>query len=103
MPVYEIPTGPSPRTMRVALGPKIYGLRFAYADAPEGGWFMDISDANGVPLVCGASLVTGADLLDQYAYLGIPGRLYVVTDADPAAVPTRENLGVGSHLYFELI
>lgn len=101
MPAFEIPTGPSPRTMSINLGTALYGLRFAYADAPEAGWFMDISDSTGASLVCGVPLVTGADLLAQYGYLGIGGKMWVATAGDPGAVPTFANLGLASHLYFE--
>lgn len=101
MPFYEIPLSPRPQRMTIPLGGVTYQLRFGYADEPEGGWFMDIADAGGNPLVLGVPLVTGTDLLQQYRYLGIPGRLWVTTDADPDAVPTFDNLGVTSHLLFE--
>ena len=61
---------------------------------------MDIGDVNGNPLVSGIALVTGADLLGQYAYLGIGGQLIVMTDGDPSAIPTFTNLGIESHLYY---
>ena len=101
MPYFEIPTGPSPRTLSVPLNGVVYGIRFAFADTDEGGWFMDISDASGNSLVAGIPLVTGADLIAQYAYLGIGGKLWVATDSDPGAVPTFAGLGSSSHLYFE--
>lgn len=97
--LYEIPTGPSQRIMTVALGTATYTLRLAYADAPDGGWFMDISDAAGNPLVCGVPLVTGIDLLGQYPDLGLNGSLYVISDgADRQIVPGYADLGVTSHL-----
>lgn len=101
MPVFEIPLSASPQSMTIALGAAVYTLRFFYADTPEGGWAMDISDATGNPILCGVPLVTGADLLAQYAYLGIGGKLWVRTDGNAGAVPTFANLGTQSHLYFE--
>jgi hypothetical protein len=45
-------------------------------------------------------LITGADCLSGLEYLGITGQLVVFTDGDELAVPTLENLGVESNLYF---
>lgn len=98
--VYEIPLSPSPQTFTVSLGGKSYQLTVQWRDAVEGGWALDIADSAGKPLVQGIPLVTGANLLDQFAYLGIAGQLRVQTDNDPDAVPAFDNLGNTSHLYF---
>lgn len=100
MAFYEIPLGPSQRTMTIALGGVTYGLRFYYADAPEGGWAFDLSDVQGNPLLCGAPLVDGADILGQYGYLGVPGRLWLTNDVGSGPL-TYDNLGVTWHLLFE--
>lgn len=63
-------------------------------------WGLDIADQNNVPIIQGLPLVTGIDLLEQYAYLGIGGQLIVTTDFDTGAPPTSSNLGSQSHLYF---
>jgi len=97
---YEIPLSPTPQTFSILLAGISYQLTVRYTDAPMGGWLLDIADQNGDNILCGAPLVTGHDLLEQYAYLGIDGQLIVQTDADPDAVPTFNNLGVESHLYF---
>ena len=103
MSVYEVPLRAVAQTLSVSIAGVVYNLRVVYADAYDGcgGWIVDISDANGVPLVCGVPLVTGADLLAQYGYLAIPGKWYVATDGDASAVPTYSNLGSQSHLYIE--
>lgn len=101
MTVYEIPLTPRPQRMAIALSGVTYNLRFHFADAPEAGWILDIYDVNKNPIICGLALVTGADLLAQYAYLGIPGKLYVSTDGDAGAAPTFDGLGTTSHLYYE--
>lgn len=102
MTLFEIPTAPQPRVISVALPTTTYTLRFGYAatDDDSQGWFMDIADANAVPIVSGIPLVTGTDLLSPYGYLGIPGGIYVATDSDPDAVPTFTNLGSSAHVYF---
>ena len=101
MTAYEIPLSPTPQQFRIALGPNEYELRFTYQNVPEGGWVMDITDSvTSEPLVCGVPLVTGADLLAQYAYLGIPGALYATTDGNPDAKPVFANLGTTAHLLY---
>lgn len=106
MSVYQIPLSPGVAQGFVAplAGGVAYNFRVFYVDAPDGdgGWMMDISDSLGNPLLAGVPLVTGADLLAQYAYLGIGGTIYVITDGDPSAPPTFQNLGVNSHLAYEV-
>jgi hypothetical protein len=99
MALVEIPTGPSQRTMSIALAGQTYFLRLAYADAEDAGWFMDVSDTTGNPIACGLPLVTGADLLAQLAYLGLGGEMLVVTDAVGSS-PTFDGMGTTAHLIF---
>ncbi len=62
---------------------------------------MDIADASGNPMVGSIPLVTGADLLEQYAYLGFGGALLVVTtQGPPDTVPGFGDLGVTSSVFF---
>jgi len=100
MTPYEVPLTPDPQSLRITLGGTPYRLTVAYRDANEGGWVLDIADANDAPIISGIPLVTGADLLGQYAYLGFRDVLVVQTDHDLNAVPTFDNLGKTSHLYF---
>lgn len=100
MPVYEIPLSPTPQQFSIDLGGATYQLTVKYHDVEMGGWFVDIADSAGTPIVNGIPLVTGCDLLGQYAYLGFNGKLMVQTSNDPDAVPTWENLGSQSHLYW---
>lgn len=85
--------------MSISLSGVEYNLRFTWSDR-SAAWIMDISDVNGVPLLTGMPLVTGSDLLAQFAYLGVYGQMIVQTDNDPGAVPTFENLGLTSQLYY---
>lgn len=99
--VYEVPLSNGAQSFTLPINGAVYGFRLIFADIEEGGWLLDISDASGTPLVSSIPLVTGADLLEQYAHLGIGVKLYVVTDGAPYAPPTFDALGVSSHLYFE--
>lgn len=98
--VFEIPLISAPQTLQIELVGITYTLTITWCD-PLQTWTMDIAlSSSSVPLVQGVPLVTGADLLEQYAYLGIPGQLIVQTDTDTLALPTFTNLGITAHLYF---
>lgn len=100
MATLEIPLLPRNQTFSITLAGSIYQMAVTWRDAPQGGWVLDIADANSVPLVQGIAMITGADLMAQYATLGFPGQLWVQSDFDPDLPPTFDNLGSGSHLYF---
>lgn len=97
---YEIPLTPDPQTFTVTLSGVIYRLTVQYRDAGGTGWILDVADASGNPLVNGIPLVTGVDLLGQYAYLGFGGRLWVQGAASPDDVPMFDDLGIGSHVFW---
>ena len=98
--IYEIPLQPGvPQTFAVVLNGVTYNMTLRWCD-PNQAWTLDIADASGNALVSGIALVTGADLLEQYGYLGIGGRLFVQTDNNADAVPTLANLGIAGHLYW---
>jgi hypothetical protein len=44
-------------------------------------------------------MITGADLLAQYAYLNLGFSLVVDTDIAGQEYPTKTDLGITSHLY----
>jgi len=100
--VSEVPLTPQPQSFQITLGGNQLNLTFLYRDAEMGGWTVDIYNSAHLPIVCGVPLITGADLLAQYAYLEFGGQLWVVSDGYPTAVPTFFNLGVvpGGHLYW---
>lgn len=100
MTTLEIPLSGDPETFTIALGGTEYRLSVLYRDAVDGGWTVDLASVDGTPIVSGIPLVTGADLMAQYGFLGFPGQLIVQSDASPDAAPTWDNLGSGSHLRF---
>lgn len=100
MAVFEVPLSPTPQTFGINLAGKSYQLTLRWRETTEGGWILDIADQQAAPIISGVPLVTGVDLLAQYAYLGFTGSLVVQTDNDPSAEPTFDNLGERSHLYF---
>lgn len=111
---YEIPLSGSPQRFAISLpiensvpagGQASYVMTFNYRDADPAvaggcGWTIDLFDAGGNPILCGMPLVTGADLLGQFAYLDLGGHLVVRSEGIPDAIPTFDNLGSGSHVYW---
>lgn len=96
---YTIPLIPTPQTLSIILGGTQYTLRVLWNSASSC-WVLDIYDVSGNPVVLGIAIVTGADLLSQFEYLGFGGSLCAQTDFDTLAVPTFNNLGAGGNLYF---
>lgn len=102
MAVFEIPLSPQPQTLAATFPNGVsYNMRLIYLFTPNDCWELDIDDADGNPIVCGIPLITGADLLEQYAYLGFGCRMFCTTDGDDFAVPRFYNLGTTAHLYLE--
>lgn len=89
-----------PQKFRVSLSGTIYKMRLTFCAAAQY-WLLDIADADGNPIVNGIPLVTGALLLNQYAYLGFPGNLYVSNSPDPDAIPGWGDLGVNAQLCYK--
>lgn len=97
---YEIPLTPDPQRFTVTLSGVDYRLTVQYRAAGGSGWVLDIADTSNEPIVSGIPLVTGVDLLGQYRHLGFSGRLWVQGASDPDDVPTFEDLGIGSHVFW---
>jgi hypothetical protein len=103
MAVYEIPLQPgTPQTFSILLSGVTYRLTFTYRNDPggQGGWCVDIADANGNAILSGVPLVTGANLLEQYDYLNFGGQLWVASVGDPDLPPTFDSLGDDTVLYW---
>lgn len=102
MTVFLVPVLNIPQVFSIALAGKEYNMTCRWNDAPDGGWCLSFSDAiTNEVLVTNIPLITGADCLEGLEYLGFQGQLYVYTDGDEFAVPTLDNLGVESNLYFQ--
>lgn len=107
MKSFVIPLTPEPQRFSIRLAGRDYRVTVRWFEPPAlvgqpGGWALDIADDTDAanPILCGLPLVTGINLLEQYAYLGIQGALYVYTDGNADAVPALESLGAESRLYF---
>lgn len=91
-----------PQTFGIQLSGVVYQLTFLYRNDPGGnpGWFMDVSDANGVALAQGLAVVTGADVLGQLKHLGFGGALVGQTISNPDSLPTFANFGDDFRLFW---
>lgn len=97
--VNEIPLDPRPQSFTIQLNGVEYKVTAKwnfYADV----WVVDIDSTSEVPILLGVPLVAGADLLQQFEYLGFGGSLVVQSDSDPYQNAGFETLGLTDHLYF---
>ena len=66
-----------------------------------GCWILDIYDDVEKPMVRGIPIVTGADLLQQFEYLGFGGMLLVWSTEGPwHTIPDFDALGTNSNVYY---
>lgn len=100
--LFLLPVTNVPQTFEITLAGVNYTMTVKWNDAFEAGWVFDLSNADtNEPIVFNIPLVTGVNLLSGLNYLGIGGELWVYTDGDETAVPTLDNLGNESNLYFQ--
>jgi len=98
MNIFEIPLAGASTTFQTTILNIVYTFTVQWRNAASL-WFLDIADASGNLIIGGIPLVTGANLLEQYAYLGFGFQLWVQSDVTPDETPTYANLGTSSHLY----
>lgn len=102
MTVFQLPLINVPQVFEISLAGTDYLLTCKWNDSDEGGWVIDLAlSADGSSVAANIPLIVGADLLDGLEYLGINGTLVVYTTGDDFAVPTLDNLGVQSNVYFQ--
>ena len=99
---FLIPFANTPQEFNITLGNRDLTIVNKYCDALDGSWVIDIIDSiSNVPLIMCIPLVAGVNLLEQYDYIGLYAKLVVYTDGDASAIPTRDNLGVDSNVYYQ--
>ncbi len=98
--IFVIPLINVPQRFTIELSGVAYIITCKWnPEAPA--WVLDIADeATTTTLLTNLPLVAGADLLEQFGHVGIPGKLLVYTDGDEFAPPTLENLGQEANLYY---
>lgn len=99
MTAFEIPTQPAPQKYTVTLNGNDYRITQRW-NVFAACWVLDIADTNETLILSGIPLVTGADLFEQFEYMGLGGELIVQTDHNQDGVPTYDNLGSTGHLFY---
>lgn len=101
MSTFLLPLINVPQTFQLTLAGVEYVVTCRWNDAQDAGWVIDFANAiTGLPIVANIPLIVGADLLAGLDYLGFQGSLFVLTDGASDDVPTLDNLGVESNVYF---
>lgn len=96
MNISEIPLSPDNQQFVIAVSGVTYTMRITWRDPV---WCLDLFGDDSTPLALAMPLVTGSDLLAQYAYLNLGFALVVGTDIAGQENPTKADLGITSHLY----
>lgn len=99
---FQIPLSPQQsQQLSVTIGATPYTLTFRWnGQAGDNGlWILDIADSSQNPILSGVPIVTGADLLEQFAYLGFSFYLVSQTTSDTDTPPTYDNLGTDGLVY----
>lgn len=97
MVVTEIPLTADNQTFSITLNGNALTMRIVWRD--KMGWVLDLQNSSDEDIIAGIPLVTGIDLLAQYAYLGLGFSLAVACDDPATEYPTQTGLGTASHLY----
>lgn len=94
--IAEIPLTADNQTFSISLAGSDYRMQILWR---ESFWCLDINDASNSPVICGIPLLTGYDLLKQYAWLDLGFELHVLCDVSGQENPTQTDMGTLSHLY----
>lgn len=95
MAIEEIPLTADNQQFNITLAGTTWQVRILWRGSC---WVIDLQDERGEALVSGLPLVTGVDLLAQYAWLQPGFKLIVVCDTNGQDYPTQTDLGSSSHL-----
>lgn len=95
MNAQEIPLSPDNQQFSVSVADAQYVMRINWRDPC---WYLDLLSADEAPVALALPLITGADLLAQYAYLNLGFSLVVICDISGQENPTQFDLGIQSHL-----
>lgn len=95
MKMTEIPLTPDNQQFDISINNVDYKMRLIWR---ESGWFLDLQNSDGEEIIAGIPLVTGVNLLEQYAYLQPGFGLWVLSDTALNDAPGQYDLGYTAHL-----
>jgi len=97
---YIIPLTPQPQTFNISLLGTVYVITISW-NRPASCWVMDMFTAQNVLIIGGIPLVTGCNLLEQFAYLfPVPFAFYCQSQLDQYSIPTYTDLGITNQFLF---
>lgn len=94
--INEIPLSADNQQFSISIAGTGYKMAVSWRDPV---WCLDLLSDDSTPLALSMPLITGTDLLAQYAYLDLGFALVVGTDIAGQENPTKTDLGITSHLY----
>jgi hypothetical protein len=97
---FRIPLINEPQRFNISLNEVEYTMISRYNPEMPNWMICMINAITQEPIFTCLPLVTGVDLLSQFRHTGITGSLIVYTDGNGGAIPTLENLGLESNLYY---
>lgn len=98
--LFKLPLKNTPQRFAIELAGKQLIMETKWNEE-QPAWELNVYDGvTQEPLITSMPLVTGANLLEQFAHKGIPGQLIAYTEGDEFAPPTLDNLGVEAELYY---
>lgn len=95
MAIQEIPLTADNQKFSINIAGTTYRISIIWRDLY---WIMDLQNDRAEPVISGIPLVTGADLLAQYAHMNLGFKLVMVCDDSAQDYPTKSDLGGRSHL-----
>lgn len=109
--IYTLPLQPVAQQFPITLAGITYQMTVKWnsndasgldLDAQDiGTWMMDLYDSTGTNLIVGGiPLVTGADIMAPFAYLGLGGQLVVQSSPLADTVPDFTTLGSTGQMYY---
>ena len=96
MNISEIPLSPDNQQFAINLAGTTYQIRIIWRDPC---WCLDLMLSDQTPVATAIPLLFGADLVAQYASLGLGFSLVVGSDNAEPGDPTQTDLGINTHLY----
>ena len=100
--VFQIPLTAKAQQIDIALAGTTYTVVCRWNE--QIGWVLDISKTDTkTPLISCLPVVTGCDLLQQFSYCGIGGQVIAFTAGGGDSMPTFQNLGIDSGIYFVVL
>ena len=99
--VYLIPLSSGMQSFGASLGEKTIQIRLMWREAEGGGWFMDLLETDGDPILSGIAVRCGHNLLGQYPHLGL-GKMQIMVDNDDTIALSYSDMGKNVQLYWRL-